>query len=282
MIVLARDKAPSPKKAAELRRIELLSKLLCKRTGAEVFLVAIPDEDETDKQYRPCDAILEGGRIRFAVELTTIDSYIGQRSDDDRFRRVMGAMEERIGTIPDWTEVIIDVGAIPTGYDWDKLSLGIQEWLLPRLQELPYEKQVPVDIPGIPFSVWVRREPLKGQGGVIVMRRAPFNLEEQRTAVIKSALEDKRNVLGHYKSEGFATVLLLERYDLALANRHLMCDAFRRASPLELCADAIDDVYLIETPTRPWAISPLKIGLQIFVAPSPEWPDAPGYPFLNC
>ena len=279
--MLPKDRAPSPKKAAELLRIELLRKSLSTRTGGEVLLVAIPDEDETDQQYRPCDAILEGEETRFAVELTTIDSYVGQRSDDVRFRRVMGAMEERIGTIPDWTEVMIDVGAIPTGYDWGELSLRIQECLLPRLQELPYETLVHLDIPGIPFSVCVRRERLGGQGGIVVMRRAPFNLEQQRAAVIKNALEDKQSVLGHYKREGFTTVLLLERYDIALANRHVICDTFKKVSPLELCAGAIDDVYLIETPTRPWAISPMKIGPQICDAPSPEWPDAPGYPFLN-
>lgn len=282
MIVLAKDRDPSPKKAAELLRIELLRKSLSSRTGGDVNLVSIPDEEETDQQHRPCDAILEGGGTRFAVELTTIDSYVGQRSDDARFRTVMGAMEKRIGTIPDWTEVIIDVGAIPTGYDWGELSLRIQEWLLPRLQELPYETLVHLDIPDIPFSICVRRERLEGPAAIVVMRRAPFNLEKQRAAVIKSALEDKRSVMGRYKQNGFTTILLLERYDLALANRHSICDTFKEVSPLELCADAIDDVYLIETPTRPWAISPLKIGLQIFVAPSPEWPDAPGYPFLNC
>lgn len=274
-------RAVSARKQAELRRVELLRKLLARQTGREVSLAAIPDEDDLQQQRRACDAILEGEGVRFAVELTTIDSFVGQRVDDDRFRRVMSALEERVGTIADWIEITIDVGVIPTGYDWRGLSVGIEEWLLAHLEELPYDRRVPVQIPGIPFLVWVRREHGWGEGCIRVMRHTPIQIEEERCAVIKRAMENKRSVLGQYKSEGHTTVLLLEADDIALANRHLICDAFRKVSPLELCADAIDDIYLIQTDTRPWTMSALKIGSRIFDEPFPEWPDAPGYPHLD-
>lgn len=280
MIPLA-DRSRSPKKKVELLRIELLRKLLCKRTGGEVCLVGFPDEDKADERQGGCDAILEGKHDRFAVEVTRIDSFLGQRSDDARFQKVMGDLEQRVGTIKDWVEITIDVGAIPTGHDWGKLSLGIEEWLLGHLQDLPYDRAVPVDILGIPFVVRIRREHGRGQGRLVVARHAPVEIEEQRSAVIKRALEEKRSILSYYKSKGFSTLLLLESHDVALANRGLICDAFKKVSPLELCANAIDDVYLIETDTSPWAISPLKIGPQIFDEPSPEWPDAPGYPYTD-
>lgn len=275
-MVPTEDRALSPKKDAELLRIETFCKVLRKRTGGGVSLIAIPDEAEVDWQYRPCDAILEGNRTRFAVELTTIDSFVNQRLDDDRFRRVMGAMEERIGAMLDWIEVTIDVGAIPTGYDWCELSFGIERWLLSHLQELPYGRREPVQIPGVPFMVWVQREHGRGNGRIVVMRRAPVDLEEQRCTVLRRALESKQDMLSYYKSEGYTTVLLLETYDVALANRDSICNTFKKVSPLELCADAIDEVYLIETGTHPWAISPLKIGSQIFDEASPQWPDTPG------
>lgn len=124
------DGARTPKKEAELQRIEVLRKSLCKRIGNEVTLDAIPDEDAVGQQSRACDAILKGGEVRFAVELTIIDSYVGQQFDDDKFRRVMGAMEARVGKIADWVEVAIDVGAVPTGYDWGELSCRLEERLL--------------------------------------------------------------------------------------------------------------------------------------------------------
>lgn len=281
MTVPREDRAWSPKKDAELLRIEIYRKLLRKQTGRDVSLIAIPDETEVNHRHRPCDAILKEDQRRLAVELTTIDSFVDQRLDDDRFRRVMGTMEERIGAIPDWVEVTIDVRAIPTGYDWYELSSGIETWLLSHLQILPYERHVPVQIPGIPFTVGVRREQGRGNGRIVVMRRAPSDLEEQRCTVLRRALESKRDMLRHYRSEGYAAVLLLETYDVALANRDLICETFKKISPMELCADAIDEVYLIETDTRPWAISPLKVGSQIFNEASPQWPNAPGYPFLD-
>jgi len=206
---------------------------------------------------------------------------MGQRSDDHRFRKVLGAVEERLGTIPDWIEITIDVGAIPTGYDWDKLSVEIGECLLSHREELPYDRGELVEIPGVPFMVGIRREHASGEGRIVVMRRVPVDIEERRCEVMSRALESKRGVLEHYKYEGYATVLLMEDYDIALTNRYLICDTFQKVSPLELCADAIDEVYLIETATSPWAISPLKIGSQIFEEPSPEWPDAPGYPHID-
>jgi hypothetical protein len=271
----------SSRKKAELLRIEILRKSLCNRTGEEVYLVATPDEDESSQQHRPCDAILETRGVRFAVELTTIDSFMGQRSDDDRFRTVMGDLERRVGNIPDWVEITIDVGAIPTGYDWRQLSVGLEAWLLGNLQEFLYDRRVPVQIPDIPFTLWVRREHGWGEGRIVVMRHVPVDIEERRCAVISRALESKRGVLGHYKCEGYVTILLMEDYDFVLTNPHIICDAFQKVSPLELCADAIDDVYLIETATSPWTISPLKIGSQIFEEPFLEWPDAPGYPYVD-
>lgn len=280
-MILKEDGRWSDKKVAELLRIEIYRRLLRERTSRDVSLIDVPDEAKGHQQRRACDAILGVDELRLAVELTTIDSFVDQRLDDDRFRRVMGAMEERIGTIPDWIEITIDVGAIPNRSDWCELSSGIETWLLSHSQTWPYDRHVPVEIPGVPLTVWVRREHGQGNGQIKVMRRAPVDLEEQRSIVLRRALEAKRVMLRHYRSEGYTTVLLLEAYDVALANRDSICKTFEAVSPLELCADAIDEVYLIETGTRPWAISPLKIGLRIFNEASPQWPDAPGYPFLD-
>ncbi len=278
-MALDQDGARTPKKEAELQRIEVLRKSLCKRIGDQVTLDAIPDEDVVGQRSRACDAILKGGEIRFAVELTIIDSYVGQQFDDDKFRRVMGAMETRVDKVADWVEVAIDVGAVPIGYDWSELSCRLEEQLLTGLCSLPFDTTVPVQIASVPFVVWVRREHGRGNGRIVVMRRVPAQLEEQRCAVIKRAIAGKREMLRQYKVEDYQTVLLLENQDVALTDRHLICDAFKKVFPGKLWADAIDDVYLIETDTRPWAISPLKLGSHVFDEPHPEWPDAPGYPF---
>jgi hypothetical protein len=111
------------------------------------------------------------------------------------------------------------------------------------------------------------------------MRVAPADLRDQRTMVLAERIRAKSEVFSQYKAQDFRTVLIIETDDIALSDRFTICEDFQKAVKIQKPA-AIDDVFLIETDTRPWCVTPLKVGNELMVTPNPSWPTAPGYPFL--
>ena len=112
-------------------------------------------------------------------------------------------------------------------------------------------------------------------------QRCPLRPARPQTEPIESPPEGTVRVISPVPEQPISAWQQMFVRTRNLTNRHIICEAFQKVSPFELCADAIDDVYLIETATSPWTISPLKIGPQIFEEPFPEWPDAPGYPYVD-
>src|SRR6266571_7571979 len=103
----------------------------CERLAAiearEVRIVERPDLNEPGKGG--CDAIIERGGQRFALEHTTIDSYSDQRADNHRFRTVVVPLEDAIQhAYPDsWIEIHVPADAVPTGSDWHSLAEALKD-----------------------------------------------------------------------------------------------------------------------------------------------------------
>lgn len=236
--------------------------------------------DRVIRTTKACDAILEGGGIRYAVEHTSLDSYLRQRLDTARFREVLVSLEQRLkGKLPDHVDVDIPVHAVPAGIDWQELSRLLESWIVTNLNGLPHDQRVEVQIPGVPFALGVRRERAAGPGSLFGMRVVPGDLREQRVQVLIERIEAKSAVLSKYSQHGFRTVLIIESDDAALTNREEICEDFQVAVKVQQSTD-IDEVFLVETDTQPWCLTPLKIGEEIMLAAQPSWPTAPGYPLL--
>jgi hypothetical protein len=263
----------------EKKVIEVLRLHICKTSEEPIRHESYPEEIRISKGERPCDATWQGPREAYAIEHTTIDSFVGQRHDDDRFRKLMGSLEKEWSDHPDdWLEIAIDVTAIPNGVNWGDLSNQVEAWLIQKVPSLPCDCRSTVKIPGVPFDLYIYRERLPGQGRVVVARLKPIDLSEQRVSVIREALDKKIGVLQQYKNRGYAAVLLIESSDFALSSRDTIFKDLRDAYQPETDSPVFDQIYIATTGTNPWCIVPFKVGLEIMKKPKPYWPIAPGYP----
>lgn len=258
--------------------IALLRMYLEQREGQKILRTSSPDREI--RSGKACDAILKGGGISYAVEHTSLDSYLHQRMDTARFREVLASVEQRLkGTLSDHIDLDVPVHAVPAGVDWQELSGLIESWIVTNLNRLPYDQRVEVQISDVPFPVGVRRERAAGPGGMFGMRVAPADLREQRVQVLVERIQAKSAVLSGYKRQGLRTGLIIESDDVALTNREEIFEDFQEAVKAQHPTD-IDDAFLVETDTQPWCLTPLKIGEKIMMAAQPSWPTAPGYPLL--
>jgi hypothetical protein len=262
----------------EKKVIEVLRLHVCKTSGEPIHHESYPEEISVSKGERPCDAMWHGPSGAYAIEHTTIDSFTGQRHDDDRFRKLMGILEKEWSDHPDdWMEIAIEVAAIPNGVNWADLSNKIKAWLIQNVPSLPCDDQSTVKIPGVPFELNIYREKLPGQGRVVVGRLKPVDLPEQRVVVIREALDKKIGVLQQYKNRGYSSVLLTESSDFVLSSRDTIFKALREAYRSETDGPVFDQIYIATTGTNPWCIVPFKVGPGIINKPKPYWPTAPGY-----
>jgi hypothetical protein len=262
----------------EKKVIEVLRLHVCKISGEAIDHNSYPEEIHVSKGARPCDATWQGPHRAYAIEHTTIDSFVGQRHDDDRFRKLMGTLEKEWSDHPDdWLEIAIDVAAIPNGVSWGELYNRIKAWLIQNVPSLPCDCQSTVKIPGVPFDLYIFRERLPGQGRVVAARLKPADLSEQRVAVIREALDKKIGVLQQYKNREYAAVLLIESSDFALSSRGIIFKDLRDAYRPETDGSVFDQIYIATTGTNPWCIVPFKVGPEIMDKSKPYWPTAPGY-----
>lgn len=240
----------------------------------------IRSPDQEIRNTKACDAILAGGGTQYAVEHTSLDSYLHQRLDTARFREVLASLEQRLkGKLPDHIDVDIPVHAVPAGLEWQELSQLIESWFLANLDSLPYDRRIEVRVPDVPFVLGARRERAAGPGSLFGMRVAPIDLREQRVQVLVERIRAKSAVLSRYRAQGFRTVLIIESDDIALTNREEIFEDFQEAAKAQHPTD-IDDAFLVETDTLPWCLTPLKTVDEIMLAAQPSWPTAPGYPLL--
>jgi hypothetical protein len=260
--------------------IEVLRRHVCQISAEDVRHESYPEEIGVPNSERPCDATWQGRHERYAVEHTSIDSFHGQRHDDDRFRKLMGKLEKEWSDHPDdWLEIVIDVAAIPNRVNWSDLVHQIKGWLIQNVPSLPCDCLSPVRIPGVPFEISISRQRLPRQGRVCVLRRSSADLSEQRAAIIRGALDKKIGVLRQYKKKGHSTVLLIESSDFVLSSRDTIFKALREAYRTKTDSTVFDQIYIAMTGTSPWCIVPFKVGKEIKKEPRPYWPTAPGYPF---
>jgi len=245
----------------------------CERLAAieEWGVNAVERPDREKPGHGGCDAIIERGDRRFALEHTTIDSYSAQRADNHRFRTVVVPLEDAIRkAYPDsWIEICVPAGAVPTGTDWPRLAETLKEGCTEKIAQMPFgDQSYEFQLAGVPFPVLISRERRPQDPGCFVMRHAPGNLKAQLLDNIARAIRKKRDQLAPYRLQGLPTILLLDSDETALINRHFLTEAFVTAANRET-VDGLDEVFIAETRRDPVWFYPVKLHSRIY----PELPE---------
>lgn len=243
-------------------------KEFCARIAAiekvEVRILERPDRDNPGQGG--CDAIIERGGKKFAVEHTTIDSFAGQRADSARFKKVVVPLEKVIReSYPDsWIEIAVPVEAVPTGTDWPKLSKALQRECLKIIPQIPFEdKSQEYHLDGIPFSVWITRRRAEKSPACYVMRVAPADQKKQLGKNMAKAIREKSKQLAIYRKDGLPTILLLDSDDFVLVNPQSLADAFGEAAKQETVT-GLDEVYIAEADQDPIWFYPVKFYEKLY------------------
>jgi len=234
-------------------------------------VVVVSRHDRENPGRGGCDAIIERGGRRFALEHTTVDAIAGQRADDARFRQVVVPLERAIQAAhPDsWTLISVPTHAIPSDVSWGAIAEALLEGCIRAIAQMPYDgRWQQFEFQGVPFPVLISRRRDPRDPACHVMRVSPGNLEAHLENNMAHAIGEKRGQLAPYRRQGLSTILLLDSDEFVLTNRDSLADAFRRASTREN-TDEFDEVFLAVTFLNPIWIYPLKLDDRLY----PELPE---------
>jgi hypothetical protein len=244
-----------------------------RRAGVRLAIVDRPDK--APGRGRAVEIVCEVPTTKqaFAIEHTRIESFTGQIADGYAFTELLGPLERELdGELPGHYWLVVDVGAtlgIPSSTDRESVRRALAKWITITAPQLDAEVETEgegqfwrTERPsGVPFDVTLRRTRLSGSK-LLIMRAQPAELELERESRISEALDRKCPKLLEEKVKGRTSVLVLEVNDLALSNRAAVGEALRRA--LEGRSDVPDCIYLIETHGRPWYLSLMKEGSDVY------------------
>jgi hypothetical protein len=155
------------------RLIDLFLRGYRDRDGNSYHLVERPDRVERGKPAIDCIAVNERGDD-LAMEHTLVEPFEGQKADDQPFLAVF----ERLHHSPELTvpnlliDILVPVGAIPKGLDWEQVGQTVLEWFREVRLEVPLGESE-LRIPGLKFELTVRIEAMEipDTPGVLVVGR---------------------------------------------------------------------------------------------------------------
>ncbi len=236
------------------------------RDGDELTITDRPDK--TERQLPAVEMLFESEKIRYAMEHTRIESFPQQIADGVAFSRLLGPLEE-LKNLPGRFRLVVQVGAAKRirFSEHQRMQNLVADWIVPKAAFLADELEakgqtsISAEIPGVPFPLTLVRTDQHGSK-LFVARFMPAVLEELRVDRMREALERKCPKLATCQSEGRRTVLVLESNDIALGNHHDIGAAF--AKTITERNDPPDQVFLVETETRPWFIWALKEGTKVY------------------
>jgi hypothetical protein len=205
---------------------------------------------------------------QLALEHTLIQPFVGEKFDSEVFMRAFGRIEKNAAlTLPGRNlDVIIQVHAIPKGYDWDEVGKDLFNWLLANHNAAPQEgqsshlvhvaaasKNGPLALP-----ITLRVMHLPGMAGscLIARDKMPGDLQ----AIVEKALRTKIPKLVATAVD--MRLLLLERDQIALGDNEI----YRQIVKLEPAFPdlaRVDELWIANTSTlasEHWAYFTLMDG----------------------
>ena len=203
-------------------------------------------EDE-HRNIPAVEAIARDGNRFMAIEHTLAQPFIGERKDSAILRRVVVPIEADESLLIRGFDVTVstDVGAIPTGVNWDSTASAIREWLRRNLPNLP-EGRSRHAVLGLVFQLELDIEKTFDdtpgfQGSIFVMRRVP---DDTLPEVLETALRQKLPKLKQTPAD--LRILLLERADI-LGGYHRFGAVLRELLSGKLGDSKPDEIWLVNT-----------------------------------
>ena len=228
------------------RLIDLFLRGYKDRAGSSYHLLERPDRVERAKPAIDCIAVNErGGDL--AIEHTLVEPFEGQKADDPPFLAVF----ERLHHAPELVvpniliDILVPVGAIPKGSDWEQIGQRVLEWFRSIRLEIPLGRS-DHGISGLEFKLRVHIEAMEipDSPGVLVVGRLWPN-DKPFSDVLRRALAAKLPKL--VATPAKAHILLVEDASMVMGitTFSLEIDA-ARPSFEELAR--VDSVWLAHTP----------------------------------
>jgi hypothetical protein len=174
------------------RLIDLFLRGYKDRAGSSYHLVERPDRVERRRPAIDCIAVSErGGDL--AIEHTLVEPFEGQKADDPPFLAVF----ERLHHAPELVvpnvliDILVPVGAIPKGSDWEQIGQRVLEWFRGIRLEIPLGRS-DHEISALEFKLRVHIEAMEipDSPGVLVVGRLWPN-DKPFSDVLRRALAAK-------------------------------------------------------------------------------------------
>jgi hypothetical protein len=233
-----------------MRRDEQLIDLFLRgykdRDGYSYRLESRPDQTERAKPAVDCIAVSERGK-RLAVEHTLVEPFEGQIADNRPFLAVFERLHHSTElTLPNvLINILVPVGAIPKGVDWDQVGRRVVEWFRnARLEVRSGDSDH--KIPGLGFDLPVRIEAMElpdSPGVLVVGRLRPP--DKLFSDMVRKALAAKLPKL--VKTLADSRILLMEDASMILGMTSFSheIDVAREDYP---DLGRVDSVWLAHTP----------------------------------
>jgi hypothetical protein len=195
-----------------------------------------------DEAHGEIDAIIGP----YAVQHTSVDALPQGREADDRFKKVIGDLEQNLaGQLGFPLLISWDWDAIQKGQRWDETGNALGNWIVSDdARNLPDGRHQITGVPGIHFGFNVTKAQGLRFDGVRFARHDP------RDSTFNTRLRDqlagrhkKLAVLRRHRDEGKSTLLLLESGDIALMNAGMIIAALEAAFPT--CPAEVDELWFM-------------------------------------
>jgi hypothetical protein len=241
-----------------------------RRAGGEFVVDGYPDERERTEEA--VDVIGHDSQGPVTIEHTLIEAYDNQVLENKRFAQLFQGFSERFGARlpqPGYYSLAVDLGAIGVarGYTVD-LPDTIEAWVWAEAASL-LEPRIPpvglnhvqVELSGpIPVTLYRLRDGPGEEGSLSVALLFPGDIEAERTARIRTALDKKVRKLEAARLPGGKTLLVLESQDFVLSNPVVIAQAVHAAA--QGLTPMPDEIVCIDVSAGEggWREYPIKLG----------------------
>ncbi|NOT34433.1 MAG: hypothetical protein HOP12_09715 [Candidatus Eisenbacteria bacterium] len=230
--------------------------------------VAIVSRPDREGAAGGCDALIQRGLTRVAIEHTTVHSIGDRPGLPKRWERIAPHLRARIqAELPlEWIQIWLPLFELPRSRHWQAMIGRIAEAVIADVPGMALDSELKVQVPAHGFYVLVRRvKPFTPQGICTISWRVPGLPYDYVVKDMRRAIADKRQVLEAYRREVEETILLLDSDECGLPSEFMQ--AFLDAV-VEEPVEAFDEVYLACTMAVPILLYPFKWGETLM--PEPE------------
>jgi hypothetical protein len=188
----------------------------------------------------------------FAIEHTSIDPLPNQRRDADWFLKAMAGLESELPKLPFQLNISLDYLAIQRPKLINKIRDAIKTWTTDQSARLPFGHHTLDDV--VPFRLYVTKEQDSLPGIFFVRRNA--TKDDTFSERIRRQFDRKAKKLGKYQEPGTITILLVEKYSIALMSGLGLYNAIKYVYP-DSPPPGVDEIWIADTSIASSTIEPL-------------------------